>query len=92
MIATLFLLLFMITVPKRFKKVGIKLIIENKKQGIALFLLSKILWWFIFLQICRIWIPGLVVLPYVFLIIGMAYKFYKERKYLTFGLVKKPSY
>ena len=92
MIATLFLLLFMVTVPKRFKKVGIKLIIEQKKQGIVLFLLSKILWWFIFLQICRIWIPDLYLVTYLFVVGGMAYKFYKERKYLTFGLTKKPSH
>lgn len=91
MIATLFFLFFMLLIPKKFKKVGIKLIIENKKQGLFLFLLSKVLWWFLFLQITKIWIPDFEIYVYAFVVIGAAYKFYKDRKYLTFGLTKKPS-
>lgn len=89
MFATLFLLLFMILIPKKFKKVGVKMIIENHKQGLFLFILSKFMWWFLFLQITKIWISDYMIFAYVFAVIGVAYQFYREKKYLSFVFKKK---
>lgn len=90
-IATAFYVLFMMLIPKKFKKVGIKMIIEQKKQGIFLFLLAKVLWWFLFVQICSIWIPTLDILVYLLVMVGVGYKGYKERKYFILAWAKKPS-
>lgn len=91
MIATLLLLLFMFFVPKKFKTIGIKMIINNEKQGIFLFLLSKLSWWFSFYQVANIWLSEYMDFILFFIILGVAFRGYKDRKYLVFNFKKSQS-
>lgn len=91
MLATVFLLLFLFIVPKKLKKTGIKYMMENRRQGLFLFILSRIIFWFIVLQIGKIWVPDLEMVLYGFVGIGATYQFILERRNLTLAIKKKPS-
>ena len=61
MYATMFLMLFLLFIPKTIKNTGIKMMIDGKKQGIVMFMFSKILWVSLVSMIASIWFEGLVL-------------------------------
>jgi len=88
-LATLFLLFFLFTVPKHFKKMGIHQIIHHKrKQGVFLFLTSKIVWWFIFIQLSIIWLNDYLLYIEIFVAVAFLYRIIQDRKYLFFRYKK----
>lgn len=90
MYATMFLMTFLLFIPKTLKNTGIKLIIDGKKQGIFVFMFSKILWWFLILQIANIWFTGIVLTAIqIFALLGFVYKLIKERNYFSIALKKR---
>lgn len=91
MLATLFLLFFIFVVPAKIKKTGIKYMMENRKQGIVLFVFSRIVFWFIVLQISKIWIPDMEIVLYGVILVGATYQFFIERRQLSTAFKKKPS-
>jgi hypothetical protein len=76
-------------IPKRFKKTGLRMILNGQKQGLILFLLAKVLWWFIFLQIGAIWFSNYAIFLYSFTVIMATFQLYKDRRYLAYGLKRK---
>lgn len=89
MIATLFLMMFMMIVPSKFRKTGIKMIIAEKRQGLFLLILSKLLWWFMFLEIVKLWLPNEHHLyAYGITVVLLVINLVKEKKYIVFKRVK----
>lgn len=58
MIATVLLLIFLCTIPLGLKKASLQFFVEEKKQGLFLSILSKILGWITVMQIAFIWTPN----------------------------------
>jgi len=95
MIATISLILFMLIIPASFKKIAVKYIVEKKKQGVAIFLLSKLLWWTAFLLLANIWVP-IKYFAYIWALaaLGIGMKIFMDRKYVFLkfekNLLKNP--
>lgn len=90
MIATFYLGLFMLTIPVSFKKIGVKYVLEEKKQGAVIILFSKLLWWAAFILVTNIWIPqDYFVYSWIIVVLGLSAKIYMDRKYLFLQFEKR---
>lgn len=90
MYATMFLMFFLLFIPKTMKTTGINYMIDGRKQGIFLFLFAKALWWFLLIQIAFIWFDG-VVLTVIegIAVVGILVKLYQERRYFSMAFQKR---
>lgn len=82
MIATLIIILFLLII-KYLKNSSIKILRKERKHGIFIFLLSKMLFWFSIIQLFNIWFPHLLiyVLPTILFLFWM--NMLVERKFFV---------